>query len=223
MLNKHLKLQWVFAALIWILPSIKISGLNSCARIYYWRRYFLGKKHNLLKTVSTIVWNECDGSVLWWVLKRPCVAKLIKTNSAVLFTDFFVQHSMTIVWHNNKPVHILEIIVSYINRWLYRWETACVLWYLKWICWLSCHKFLKSCYGLINGSMVFLGMKQQDFDVTKYETAATCSTVIWYFKPYNWAKRDIWRKRDYLNLLYDNITILHVKFGFWGSQINTNI
>jgi len=42
----------------------------------------------------------------------------------------------------------------------------------------------------------FLGMEQQDFGVTKYETATRCSTVILYFKAYNWAKCDIWRKRD---------------------------
>jgi len=42
------------------------------------------------------------------------VVKLTK-NSTVLFTDFFVQYSMKIVWQNSKPVQILEIIVSYIN------------------------------------------------------------------------------------------------------------
>ena len=71
--------------------------------------------NNLLKTVNMIVWNACDGAVLWMVLKRPCGVKLMINNSAALFIDFFVQYSMKIVWQNNKPVHILEIIVSYTN------------------------------------------------------------------------------------------------------------
>lgn len=48
-------------------------------------------------------------------IKTALCGQTNKKNSAVLFKDFFVQHSMKIVWQNNNPVRILQIIVSHIN------------------------------------------------------------------------------------------------------------